>query len=86
MFPWRDVSGSLCVTRLRPAKTAERTSVLFWVETLGGSRNIVLDGGSRSPAVMGGKFDATFAKLLWPLVYICNCYGENLFRTNFKHI
>jgi len=29
---------------MRPAKPAERIDVLFGVETLGGPRNIVLDG------------------------------------------
>jgi len=44
--------------------------VPFGVKTLGGPRNIVLDGGLDSPTVRGGgsTFDAAFAKLLGPLV------------------
>jgi len=40
------LSVSMSVTRLRPAKTAERIGVLCGVETTKvGPRNIVLDGG-----------------------------------------
>jgi len=45
-----------------PAKAAAWTEVLFWVETPGGPRNIVLDG-------ING-FNAIFAKLLLPLLLI----------------
>jgi len=40
-----NLSVSQSVTRLHPAKTAERIEVSFGVETLGGPRNIVLDRG-----------------------------------------
>jgi len=41
MIPWRGES----VTQLRPAKTAEQIEILFWVDTPGNPRYIVLDGG-----------------------------------------
>jgi len=70
-----DVSGvcpSVCLsrgsTRLLCAKTAEQIKILFRVDTLGGPRNIVLDGGLDPSTALGGGFDATFAKLLWSLV------------------
>jgi len=49
---------------------AEWIEVLFWVRTLGGPRNIVLDGDLDFPIARGrgSAFDAAFAKLLWPLV------------------
>jgi len=60
------VSVSLqSVTRLHRANTAERIEVLFEVETLGAYgnlRNIVLDGA----LYFSHKFDAVFAKLIWP--------------------
>jgi len=45
-------------TRLHCAKTAEQIKILFGVNTLGGPRNIVLDGGSDPPLRGGGRFDA----------------------------
>jgi len=52
------------------AKTAERIEVLFAVKTLGGPRNVGLDGGPdpNSEGGRGSTFNAAFAKLLWPLV------------------
>jgi len=73
------------VTRLRCAvrlKAAERIEVLLGLETLGDLRNIVLDGGSDFPH----RFDATFTKLLWPLVSpaleinATTCTGKSLLR------
>jgi len=57
-------------TRLHCAKTAEQIKTLFVVNTLGGPRNIVLDGGF-DPLQPG---DAAFAKLLWFLVW-CLKFG-----------
>jgi len=70
---YRGLRPSVCLLRgftgLWCAKTAERIKVLFGVQTLGGSRNIVFDGGHESPTARGGgsAFDAAFVKLLWPL-------------------
>jgi len=47
---------------------AEKIKLLFGMNTLGGPRNIVLDGGPDPPIARGGGFDAAFTKLLWPLV------------------
>jgi len=44
-----DVSVCQPVTRLWYANVAERTSVLFGMETLGGPKNIVLDSGHNPP-------------------------------------
>jgi len=41
------------VKQLHPAKTAVWIKVLFGVETLGGLRNIVLDGGPDPPVGRG---------------------------------
>jgi len=45
----RRIALSFCLsrgsTRLRCAKTAELINILFGVNTLGGTRNAVLDGG-----------------------------------------
>jgi len=66
-----DPARQICLsaTRLRCANTAERIEVLFGVKTLGGPRNVVLDGGSRYPATRGkgSSFQTAFVKLLWPL-------------------
>jgi len=60
------------VTRLHSAfmcKMAERIDVLFGVNTVGGPRNIVLDGGPHAPTVRegGSTFNAAFVNLLLPL-------------------
>jgi len=47
------------------AKTAKRNEVLFGAKTLGGTRNIVLNGGPDSPTARGKRGDAAFAKLLY---------------------
>jgi len=44
---------SQSVMCLHPVKTAEQIEVLFWLETFGGPRNIVLDGGPNPPTVSG---------------------------------
>jgi len=44
---------SLPVTRLSPAKTAERIEILFGVENSAGSRKIVLDGEPDHPTTRG---------------------------------
>jgi len=56
------VAGCVCLslTRLSPAKTAERIEVLFEVETLGSPRNTEL----RRRSYFLHIFDAAFAKLL----------------------
>jgi len=64
------ISLSRGSTRLYCAKTAERIKIPFGLNTLRGLRNIVLDGGPDPPRRWGGGFDATFAKLLWPLVCV----------------
>jgi len=56
------------------AETAERIEVQFGVKTLGGPRNIVLNGGPDPPAATESALGAAFAKLLWPLVIILCCY------------
>jgi len=64
-----DLGVSLSVSHAAQlAKMAVRVKMLFGVNTRGGPRNIVLDGGSKPPQQVGGGFDAAFAKLLWPLV------------------
>jgi len=45
---------------------AARIEVLFKAETPGGLRNIVLD----MDPDFTHRFDAVFAKLLWPLVFL----------------
>jgi len=45
----RGVSPSGGSTRLRCAKTAEQINILLGVNTLGGPRHIVLDGGPDPP-------------------------------------
>jgi len=55
-----NMSGSLYVTRLLCAKTAERIKILFGVKTLGVLRNIVLDGGLDCPTAKGNYW-------YWPL-------------------
>jgi len=64
------VSLSRGSTRLHCAKTAEQIKFLFGMYILGGQRNIVLDAESCMICPHRGGFDATFAKLLWPLVKI----------------
>jgi len=66
-----DVCGvrpSVCLsrdsTRLHCAKTSERIKIPFEVNTLGGPRNIQLDGGPDRPTAMEWGVDAAFAKLL----------------------
>jgi len=52
------VRQSVCLsrgsTRLYCAKTAQRIKILFGVNTLGGPRNIMLDGGPDPPQRGGG--------------------------------
>jgi len=48
---------------VRSAKAAKRIEVLYEAETAGGPRISVLNGVPISP-----RFDAPFAKLLWPLI------------------
>jgi len=69
------VCQSVCLwrrsTRFHCAKTAEQIKIPFELNTFGGLRNIVLDEGPNPPQRArrgGGKFDAAFAKLLWPFV------------------
>jgi len=58
-------------TRLRCAKTTKQIKILFGVNTIGGhKKHIVLDGGPDTPPSEGERFDAAFAKLLWPLVIL----------------
>jgi len=64
------VSLSHGLTGIHCAKTAEQIKILFGVNTLGGPMNIVLDEGFDPRRVRGGGFDAAFAKLLWPLVFV----------------
>jgi len=45
----QSVSLSVCVTRLRYAKSVGRIEVLFWVEILGYPGHIALDGGTHHP-------------------------------------
>jgi len=47
------ITTSVSRACLRPAKTAERITVLLVMETLGGPRNIVLGGGPDPPTVRG---------------------------------
>jgi len=51
------------------SKMAERIEVLFGMKSLGGPKNIVLDGCPDPPMAWGvdreGTFDAAFVKLLW---------------------
>jgi len=60
----------LSVIRLCSANTAERIEVLLGVETLGDTRNVILD---RSANFLFG-FDAAFTKLLWPFASIAFQY------------
>jgi len=38
---------------------------MFRINTLGGPRNIMINGGPGPPTAKGGKFDAAFAILPW---------------------
>jgi len=58
---------SVSVTRLHCANTAERIEVLLGAEPSGHPRNMLSD---TSPD-FSDRFDAAFAKLLWPLVLFC---------------
>jgi len=49
-------------------QTAEWIDVLFWAETPGDPRNIVIDGGPHPTTARGRGFNAAFAKLLWLFV------------------
>jgi len=51
------------------SKTAEPIQVLLGVDALGDLRNIVLHGKSPSPTARR-RFDAAFAKLLFPHVTV----------------
>jgi len=42
-------SVGLSVTLVRPAKTAKPIEMLFWLRTVVGARNHVLDGGPDDP-------------------------------------
>jgi len=55
-------------TPLHCARMAERTKMLFGVNSPGGPWNITLDVGPDSLTVRGRGLDAAFTKLLWPLV------------------
>jgi len=48
------------------ANTAERIEILLGVETLGETTVVILDDNASFPR----RFDAVFAKLLWPFVCI----------------
>jgi len=65
-----DLSVSLSVMQAGCKKMAEEVNVLLWVKTSGDPRNIVLDDGRRHSAVGGMRFDAAFAKFLWPVVIL----------------
>jgi len=68
----RGVRPSVCLsrgsTRLHCVKTAEQIKILFGVNTLGGPKEHRVRRESWSPTARGGRFDAAFAELLWPLV------------------
>jgi len=49
---------------LYPAKAVEWIKILFGLETPGGLRNIVLDGGPDFPTNL--MWPKAFAKVLWP--------------------
>jgi len=58
------------VTRLRPAKTAERIDVLFGGRLLGAQKpngHLVLVEGPDFRTAREWGFDAAFAVVLWPL-------------------
>jgi len=65
----KQVSVILSVMRHHCVNTAEQLEVLLVMETVGDSRNIVLD---ESPDFPHG-FDAAFAKLLWHLFFLQHC-------------
>jgi len=72
LLPMIVVSVRQSVTRLKSASLCKNGCTdpdAVSVNTLGGPRNIALDGGSDPPLQKGGGFDAAFAKLLWPLVW-----------------
>jgi len=52
---------SVCLSRLRCAKTVERVEVLFKVQTVGYPRHIVIDKGPDPPTATGGESGEIFA-------------------------
>jgi len=55
----------LSVVQLNSALLCKKQiKILFRVNTFGGPKNIVLDGGPDPPTARGAGFDAAFARLL----------------------
>jgi len=57
-------AGGLC-------KMAQQDDILFGMETLADSRNLVLDGRFIFPTARGTGFVTAFTKVLWLPVFIC---------------
>jgi len=60
---FRHVCLSRGSTRLDCAKTAEQIKSLFGVNTVGGPRNIVLDGGPDPPTTRGKRSWCSFHQI-----------------------